>query len=190
MCDNVLYRIVWYGIRARGAVGMVDGNRAVSKIQIAPKTSEDREYLRMLYEENAEHARKHEELRGAATAIFMALIAGLLAFAVGEGTTANRELVSGCLIFGSSLVGALVSYKHYERYELHLNRLRGFRSALELGLTKGLAEIGPICRKEHKAHYRFTYKWLKLHVLWLVVYGVTLLIGAVLVTRGLLNKPL
>jgi hypothetical protein len=87
-------------------------------------------------------------------------------------------------------IGALVSYKHYERYELHRNRLLGFRSALELGLTKGLAEIGPNCRKEHKAHYRFTYKWLKLHVLWLVVYGVTLLIGAVLVTRGLLNKPL
>jgi hypothetical protein len=72
-----------------------------------------------MYEEESEHARKHEEFRGTATNLFVALIAGLLAFAVGEHNSALRQWTSGILICGASVLGAIVSYKHYERYKFH-----------------------------------------------------------------------
>ena len=41
----------------------------------------DREYLTMMYKENAEHARQHENLRAVVGSLFMTLIAGLLVIA-------------------------------------------------------------------------------------------------------------
>jgi hypothetical protein len=146
-------------------------------------TPEDREYLRMMYEENAEQARKHQEFRGTATALFMALIAGLLAFAVGGGGDHKPIWVAGLAICGSSIVGALVAHKHYERYEFHLRRLTGFRSAIERGITKGLDQINSDCSKSHNAQHPI-FRRLRLHVLWLVVYGITFLIGIMLVLLG------
>jgi hypothetical protein len=146
-------------------------------------TPEDREYLRMMYEENAEQARKHQEFRGTATALFMALIAGLLAFAVGGGGDYRHVWVAGLAICGSSIVGALVAHKHYERYEFHLRQLRGFRSAFEHGITKGLDQINSDCSIAHNAQHPVFHRF-RLHVLWLVVYGVTFLIGLMLVFLG------
>ena len=60
---------------------------------------ETRDYLRMLYEENAEHARAHEDLRAQATIIFMALIAG--AFTLVD----KKPVWIGWLIFVVSLLG-------------------------------------------------------------------------------------
>src|SRR5580692_6505911 len=97
---------------------------------VPPQTDKDREYLKMMYEEQAEHARLHEELRGTATGLFIALIAGLLAFGVTEGAQTQRESVVGVMILVVSVVGSLVTYKHYERYNMHLSRLRGFRYSL------------------------------------------------------------
>ena len=56
-------------------------------------TAEERDYLKMMYEENAEHARQHENMRGTATGSFIALIAGVMAFAAGENE--HRIVVSG-----------------------------------------------------------------------------------------------
>ena len=151
--------------------------------QAALPTPEDREYLRMMYEENAEQARKHQEFRGTATALFMALIAGLLAFAVGGGGNQKQTWVAGLAICGSSIVGALVAHKHYERYEFHLRQLRGFRSALERGIMKGLDQISSECSEAHNAQHPIFHRF-RLHVLWLVVYGVTFLIGSMLVSLG------
>ena len=128
---------------------------------VRPETAEDREYLKMMYEEQAEHARSHEELRGAATSLFMALIAGLLAFAVTEGADPRREWVAGAMIIGVSLVGSLVSYKHYERYEMHLSRLRGFRYSLELGVKEALRLVNKDWTDYHNEQYRFSHKWLR-----------------------------
>jgi hypothetical protein len=55
---------------------------------------------------------------------------GLLAFAVGEASGPPRE-VAGFLICATSIVGALLNNKHYERFEFHLARSREFRRSLE-----------------------------------------------------------
>src|SRR5262245_9199969 len=85
-----------------------------------PANQQDREYLSMRYEEHAEHARQHETLRAAVTGLVMALIAGLLAFAVETpGESSGKQWVAGLLICVVSVIGVLLNLKHYERYRLH-----------------------------------------------------------------------
>src|SRR5271169_1013186 len=79
----------------------------------------DREYLNMMFEERAKHARQHETMRAMATGLFMALIAGLLAFAVGDGNTKIRVWAGGLLVCMVSIVGAAINQKHTERYRYH-----------------------------------------------------------------------
>jgi hypothetical protein len=151
---------------------------------VRPEKAEDREYLKMMYEEQAEHARLHEELRGAATSLFMALIAGLLAFAVTEGAEPRREWVAGATIIVVSLVGFSITYKHYERYKMHLSRLRGFRSSLELSITLSLRSINPEWTTYHEEQHRFSHKWPTLHAQWLFIYFVTGVVGCILLWMG------
>src|SRR4051812_46516433 len=99
----------------------------------APITPDDHAFLIAMYEEHAEHARQHETLRAAAAGLFVALIAGLLAF----GVSGDKPpmLSSGLLVCVVSLLGALINHKHYERYTLHRDLLLGFRMSLEKKLT-------------------------------------------------------
>jgi hypothetical protein len=80
-------------------------------------TPEERDYLRMRYEEDAEHARLHETVRAGATGLVMALVAGLLAFAVEQkDEMSGKQWVAGLLICGASLLGAVFN-QVYEKAE-------------------------------------------------------------------------
>jgi hypothetical protein len=147
----------------------------------APKTDLDRQYLRMMYGEQAEHARLHEELRGSATGLFVALIAGLLAYAA---TEVSQAWAAGLLIVATSSIGALVNLKHYERYEMHLWRLRGFRKSLEKEISPDLTAINDLWTKYHNQKNPKLGR-LRLRTLWNVIYGITGLIGVWLVLHGI-----
>lgn len=143
-------------------------------------TSEERDYARMMYEENAEHARLHEELRSGATTLLVSLIAGLLA-ATAFGDTANlpHKLI-GCIICAVSVLGALLSSKHYERFQLHLRVLRAYRHALEQNLNnRALTDLRESARVAHE-HESWLHR-VRLNVLWSLVYGATFLIGVAIV---------
>src|SRR5947208_3280588 len=94
-------------------------------------TPQEREYLRMRYDEDAEHARQHETLRAAATSLFMALIAGLLAFAVEQKTEdTGKQFAAGLLICCASVIGLLFNRVHEARRDLHNQKLKDARHAL------------------------------------------------------------
>lgn len=133
-----------------------------------PLSEADREYLTMMYEENAEHARQHENLRAVVGSLFMTLIAGLLVIA-------SDRWVVGLFVCIVSVLGALLNRVHYERYNHHVEILKAFRKELENGVSP------------HLAHIRKSYDkgWLRLHTLWMVIYLATFLIGLVIVIRGL-----
>ena len=150
-----------------------------------PQTSEDRDYLVMMYEEHAEHARQHEILRAAVAGFFVALIAGLLA-APGSEHHPQRELI-GATICALSLLGMLLNAKHYERYLLHNSVLTGFRKSIEQGLTDGLSKINKNWRDQHRKHHKFLDD-ISLHRLWLLVYIATFIVGALLMTVGWLQR--
>jgi hypothetical protein len=145
----------------------------------------DREYLRTMYDENAEQARQHETLRAGITAALTALMAGLMAYAVeaiGEHT--GKQWYAGVLICFISVLGGLVSHKHYERNRMHVAALRELRRTLEAGLNNAnLADIVAHCRRSHFKKYRVT-RHIRLNTLWLCIYLLTFAAGLVLTRVG------
>jgi hypothetical protein len=148
----------------------------------APRTSEERDYLTMMYEEHAEHMRQHETLRAAVTGFFIALIAGLLA-APGSERHPQREIIGGAICV-LSFLGLLLNEKHYERYLMHRSIVRGFRKSLEKGLSPRLRLINRNCRDYHENKHPILAKEIGLHELWRVVYMATLIVGIVLIVLG------
>jgi hypothetical protein len=151
-----------------------------------PLSPEDREYLVMMCQDNGEYRRHHEALRSAADGFFIALIAGLLAFAA---TTSKSQSLAlwGLAVCVTSVLGAILNYKHYERTEFHVNRMRGFRGALESGISQLYTKINSERDKEHIKRYgqvkQLDIYGLKLHTLSLLVYVITFLLGLVLIAN-------
>jgi hypothetical protein len=169
-------------LRALGDRGQPDRNDREE--EQGPLSLEDREYLIMMCEDNAVYRRQHETLRSMADGFFVALIAGLLAFAA--STKMDLGLWGGAVCITSAL-GALVSYKHYERTEFHLLRMRGFREALESDVSEQYKKIRNESVEEHKKKlphfFGYNIYWLRLHLLSLLVYLVTFVIGIVLIAH-------
>jgi hypothetical protein len=140
----------------------------------APLSAADVDYARMMYEENAEHARLHEELRGSATSLLVALIGGLLASTVLEAG-APKPII-GISICAVSMLGIFLNMKHYERYLLHLAVLRGFREQLEVALTAPLEKLMGNLRNNHE-HERWLFSGIRTHYLWNLTFVVTFAIG-------------
>jgi disulfide bond formation protein DsbB len=157
-----------------------------------PDNQDDRDYLVMMYEEHAEHARQHETLRAAVTGFFIALIAGLLAAPGNENSP--QKIIVGIIICIVSLLGLLLNEKHYERYHMHREILRGYRNSLEQGLgNKDLSKIRDKREECHKKEYRL-FPWrnlctLRLHHLWSAVYCLTFVVGVAWAVWGICHRP-
>ena len=139
---------------------------------------EEREYARMVYEENAEHARLHGELRGMACGFLAAGIAGLLA--ANEKLQLEGKFI-GPVILALSALGVLLNLVHYSRYERHRKVLTAFREALGRDLQAAtLPELFKEVRKKHK-NARPILSNLRLPWLRNVVYLVTAIAGLYLI---------
>jgi len=150
-----------------------------------PTNGMERDYVMMMYEEHAEHARQHETLRAAVAGFVIALVAGLLA-APGNEHHPRQEII-GITICVVSLLGLLLNATHYERYRLHLAVLRGYRKAFEQVVNDELAGINRRCRRIHEREYRLL-SGLRLHHLWFCVYVMTLAVGLLWVWLGYCGK--
>jgi len=144
--------------------------------------TDDREFAKMMYEEHAEHARLHEELRAAATSLVIALISGSLA-ALFFFENQRHGVAGGLVICGLSVLGIVLNVKHYERYVLHRDILRDFREKLQQGLSPTIQTLAEERRKTHEGAWP-VISATRLHLLWLVVYVFTLGIGGYTVYKS------
>lgn len=152
-------------------------------VPVRAVTTEDREFLRMMYEEHAEHARAHEDLRGAATGFLVALIAGLLAYAAAE-KGALQIGVSGLLTCATSIIGILIILKHYERFKFHCAELSLFRRSLEEEVFPTIRKLHGLAEHSHNLRFRVASR-IRIHFLWLSVFILLLAIGLLLICSAL-----
>jgi hypothetical protein len=145
-------------------------------------TTDEREFAKMMYEEHAEHARLHEELRAAATSLIIALISGLLA-ALFFFENQRHGVAGGLAIGGLSILGIVLNVKHYERYVLHRDIVRGFRETLQQDLSPAIQTLAEKRRKAHEGAWP-AISAIRLHLLWLSVYLFTLGIGGFIVYKS------
>ena len=153
---------------------------------LAAITSEDRDYVRMMYEEHGEQARQHETLHAILTSLLVALIAGIFIFAANKGTDSPEMWVSGASICFLSMLGTILNQKHYERNRLHADVMLGLRISLEKNLSSGISSIPADFQRWHNRNWSIWSK-VSLHVLWNVVYAVTFMIGSLMVYQNLLK---
>jgi hypothetical protein len=141
---------------------------------------EERDYAKMIYEDNAENARRADDLRGSATSLLVTLIGALLAAtAFGDSTRITRELLA-LFVCAFSLLGAALSWKLYEKSELYDNVCEKFRRQLERDLPDlELKDLLSKTVEEHKAEWKFSFH-LSLRVMWPSVFALTFVVGAAL----------
>lgn len=71
------------------------------------------------YSEERAQARQHETLRASVTTYTTAIAGGILVFSAETSNSAESQLIAGGFVFLLGFVGALLSWKHYERFRYH-----------------------------------------------------------------------
>jgi hypothetical protein len=102
----------------------------------------------------------------------MALIAGLLAFAVEQNNElSGKQWAAGFLICAASILGLLLNYSHEARRNMHVNKMMESRHALEAEVSDRIKRVvidrdkaGPSLRR-----------------LWMWIYVFTFIVGGALI---------
>lgn len=147
------------------------------------------EFYWRMYNENATQARQHETLRGTVSTILASIGSGILAL---YGTFNVRfsgllPMATGVTLIVLAIIGGLVSYKHYERNRLHVSVLRKLRNEIDAILSPiggSISNSIRLGRKDHEVEYPLSTRKLRLHVLWIAIFGFYIVAGLVIVARA------
>ncbi|MGB3797038.1 MAG: hypothetical protein WA957_12120 [Alteraurantiacibacter sp.] len=142
------------------------------------------EALWLLYSDNVDQSRHHENERAAIAGVVLtigAAIAGLITY---DGIIAGiSDGIMAVLMGVVGLFGAAFSFKSYERSHYHFCRAREFRNAADKIVLNGqLADIQREADKQHKQKFGHFHK-MKLHRWWIAL---NLLITLLAIAIGLL----
>ncbi|HEX8642372.1 MAG TPA: hypothetical protein VF702_00490 [Allosphingosinicella sp.] len=119
------------------------------------KRCDGREELWKMYDSHVLQGRHHETQRSTVIGLVLAIATGLLGIASLDDSVAGRfDAGIGVLLVALGLFGAGFAAKHYERFNLHMERARGYREALDELLQlpggKTLVSIKEAADKRHK----------------------------------------
>lgn len=139
----------------------------------APTTSEHAEAkddLWKLYSENVAQARHHEAQRSTVVGLILAISTGILGvIALDKGIKPPIDTALALLLVLLGLFGATFSFKHYERFRLHMRRARGYREALDSTLAgRPLRAIKKAADEEIAAAFP-VFSRLRLHHWWVAL---------------------
>jgi hypothetical protein len=128
-----------------------------------------------MYNEHAMQARHHEILRGTISTLLVTVCAGIVSiYNVNQGNVGTKyHFYIGLMLIALGTLGALLSYKHYERNRLHVSTLREFRNEIDEILGPLGGSIGVPNRRgrdNHNGEYPYSSKWLRVHYLWASVF--------------------
>jgi len=130
------------------------------------------EILWRLCQEHYTHGRHHETLRATTTNILLVIAGGIVAIIAHDQQPTLRQLPLTLFMVVLGLVGALFTAKYHERFDMNMQRARGYRDALETllpatNIKKIKTAADAISEKKHRflfglRLYRF---WIALHLL-------------------------
>jgi hypothetical protein len=128
-----------------------------------------------MYNEHATQARHHEILRGTISTILVSVCAGILSiYNVNQGNVGTKyHFYIGLMLIALGTLGALLSYKHYERNRIHVSTLRQFRKEIDdilRGFGGSISAPNTRGREAHEREYPFSSKWLRVYHLWTAVF--------------------
>ena len=132
-----------------------------------------------MYKEHTAMARHHEAQRSTIATICFAIAGALIGVMWKDDTLRidGRFLPAALTTVG--LLGALLSWKHYERNRMHTRIAAAFRDKI----STELCSINSKAREAHKRKYKMTSR-LHLHWLWTLLFIAVAIFGIVLLIRG------
>lgn len=131
------------------------------------------------YAEQKNQARQHENLRASVANFTLAIAGGVLAFAGNKDSVAEFRIISALFVFMLGLFGALLSWKHYERFRWHQTFAVALDRMIE-DLTPAAKIVDYKCRQaEHERKWRIIASG-RAYLLWILPSLLTALLGAAL----------
>ena len=87
-------------------------------------------HLWRYYEEHAQHAREHEQLRAHVASTMAAMAAAVVGLA-GVGGLSKADVPAGFVVVVLSGLGVALSIKHYERFKMHTSVMKVVRDEID-----------------------------------------------------------
>jgi Ca2+/Na+ antiporter len=145
-------------------------------------TSED--VLSSLCQENLEYCRHHERQRQAVTGFAIVVASALAVFTLSDKQLNAWDVTVAFIIVVVGVFGAIMSAKHYERFDHHYERFRELRAALvarvddlDIRTLNAQADARSEERSPYLSRWSLSRFWLGIHVV-IIVVGLTLLVAA------------
>lgn len=153
----------------------------------------ERNVLLELYKDNVTQGRHHETQRSTITTFCFAFAGVLLGLIAKDGTIkhGNRWLAVGLIVV--SVLGLLLNLKLYERVQLHMDRARNYRRALNsVNLLSAanlrIDELKMMADETHAKKYPM-FDWIRYHWIWSALYFALTVLGIVLARLAWCAKP-
>lgn len=150
---------------------------------------DEKDILWNMYQEHCAHGRHHENLRATTTNLLLVVAAGAIAVIThGDKSLALNNLPLAVLLVPIGLLGVLFSAKYHERFDMHMERARQYRDALE-----NLVPASNIKALKSKADAKTEKKYprlfhLRLYKFWMGLHFLVAMLGLILtVTIVVLN---
>ena len=134
-----------------------------------------------MYLEHCTQGRHHETQRSTVNSAIVAVAAAVVGIVTFDKTiAAPTDLPLALLLVALGAFGAGFSMKHYERFNLHMERARRHRDALD-ALLKGqpLRRLKNEADLTHNGKFPRLHKW-RLHYWWLALNLIVAIVGVAL----------
>jgi len=148
----------------------------------------ERNVLVELYKDNVTQGRHHETQRSTITTFCFAFAGAYFGLIAKDGMIKyeNRWLTVGLIVV--SLLGLLLNHKLYERVQLHMERARNYRSALN-STNLRIDELKWMADEAHDKGY-MVFHLIRYHWIWSALYCVLTVLGIVLARLAWCAKAL
>lgn len=139
-----------------------------------------REYLWKMCEQNVDQARHHETQRASVATAFIAISGALIGLVTFDRSISASDLPLTVFLTTVNLFGVVFQAKQYERFDLHMERARTYRDAVD-----ALLPAAPIKALKIEADLRSArnHPWIgraRLHVFWTGFYLLIAIVGIAL----------
>jgi uncharacterized membrane protein YidH (DUF202 family) len=141
--------------------------------------------LMKLYQEHSTQGRHHEIQRSAVVTAIIAVASAVIGLVTYDRAITRSDLPLTIFLIGIGVFGAAFAMKHYERFNLHTERGRAHRNALDKLLGEVLNLSPPLAPLRTSADARNTEAYprlskLRLHYWWLSLSLIVAVVGGVL----------
>jgi hypothetical protein len=145
-----------------------------------------RDILWKMYQEHTVQGRHHETQRATVASALVAISSAIIGIVIFDERLSLWDIPLTLMLTAIGAFGVIFSAKHYERFNLHMERARTYRDALD-----GILPGSPLKSLKEEADKRSetVVTKIRLNWLWYGLNGLVFVLGIVLTVMAALGSP-